>query len=204
MFFDSVFFIIFGYLLGSILFGRISAVLFHHKDFMEKSPDKNPGTANAFLYGGFFCGIFTLLGDILKGFLPVYFYLNYVQEPYNYTLSLVLAAPVIGHIFPLFYKFKGGKGIAASFGCLLALIPHWQPLAIFALVFIFFSTILKISPNYYRTIWAYIVSLIIMFIIEDSAFVVMGFAIIVTATMLKLRASDEEKDKVKVSLLWMH
>lgn len=61
-------YIIFGYLLGSILFARLGGLIFKKTDIMAESPDKNPGTMNAFTYGGFRCGVFTLCGDLLKGF----------------------------------------------------------------------------------------------------------------------------------------
>lgn len=67
-------YIIFGYLLGSILFARLGGLIFKKTDIMAESPDKNPGTMNAFTYGGFRCGVFTLCGDLLKGFFPVFLY----------------------------------------------------------------------------------------------------------------------------------
>lgn len=105
-----------------------------------------PGAANAFTYGGFFCGIITLFGDILKGFLPVYCYLLNAGGM-SFNLTLVLAAPVIGHILPVFYHFKGGKGIAVTFGCLLGLFPDIRPALILAAAFIFFSLIIRIIPT---------------------------------------------------------
>ena len=67
-------YILTGYLLGSILFANIFMDMFHEKGAIEESKDKNPGTANAFLYGGFWCGLLTLLCDMGKGFLPVFFF----------------------------------------------------------------------------------------------------------------------------------
>ena len=67
-------FTVFGYLLGSILFARVYGALFG-KDLISNSTDGNPGTSNAFIYGGMLCGTLTLLGDLIKGFLPVFLYL---------------------------------------------------------------------------------------------------------------------------------
>lgn len=67
-------FIIFGYLFGSILFARVTAKVFHKPTILLDSKDGNPGTANAFKYGGFGCGSITLFGDLLKGAIPVYLY----------------------------------------------------------------------------------------------------------------------------------
>ena len=66
----SLCFTVFGYLSGSILFARVYAGLFG-KDLITDSKDGNPGTSNAFIYGGMACGILTLLGDLIKGVLPV-------------------------------------------------------------------------------------------------------------------------------------
>ena len=59
--------ILLGYLSGSILFARVSMALLHKGYILTASKDGNPGTANAFRYGGFLCGTLTLSGDLLKG-----------------------------------------------------------------------------------------------------------------------------------------
>lgn len=135
MLFREIFFICFGYLLGSILFARLFGLLFAHKDITQNTADGNPGTANAFLQGGFLCGVCTLLGDLFKGYLPVAWYLSTQNQPTVPPLAfaLLIAAPVLGHIFPLFHHLHGGKGIATSFGCLLALLP--DPVPVLTLAF---------------------------------------------------------------------
>lgn len=65
-------FVIGGYLLGSILFAYVLPKLTRHIDIREMSEDGNPGTYNAFRYGGVICGICVLLLELLKGFLPVW------------------------------------------------------------------------------------------------------------------------------------
>lgn len=201
MFQDSMY-ICLGYLSGSVLYARIFARLFHKEHLFEKSKDHNPGTANAFMYGGFWCGLLTLACDILKGFFPVFLFMlsDASNRPDPVLLALVLAAPVIGHIFPLFYRFRGGKGIAVTFGCLLGLYPVLHPLFILAFCFIFFSSILKITPHFYRTIFSYIFSLIIMYGRIDSLPVVLGFLIITAAVVIKLFSSKEEREKLGVKL----
>ena len=54
----DILYILFGYLLGSILFARLGGLIFKKTDITAESPDKNPGTMNAFTYGGFRCGVF--------------------------------------------------------------------------------------------------------------------------------------------------
>lgn len=120
----TLLFIAFGYFSGSVLFAKVTSKVFHKPAILQDSKDGNPGTANAFQYGGFWCGTITLFGDLLKGAIPVYLYQksggNFIDMPA--LAALVLIAPVLGHAFPAFYRFRGGKGIAVTFGCLLGLL----------------------------------------------------------------------------------
>ena len=132
----TVVFTVLGYLSGSLLFARYWGKWCRGRNMVEESPDQNPGTFNAFQYGGFVCGTLTLCGDLLKGFLPVFLYCR--ERPWELGLALVLAAPVWGHVLPLYHGFRGGKGVAVTFGCLLGLLPKRRPLLLLAFVFLFF------------------------------------------------------------------
>lgn len=202
---QSAFFIVLGYLSGSVLFANVFAALMKKDGIIEKSKDGNPGTANAFQYGGFLCGICTLLGDLVKGFFPVYLYTHYAKA-YSATgiaFALVIAAPVIGHDFPLFYKFQGGKGIATTFGCMLGLLPLWQPLGMLVVFFILFSVVLRISPHFYRTVAAYVCTLACM-IYSCRRSVWIGFLIITSVVFYRLHTSRETRERIRINLLWMH
>lgn len=192
-----------GYLSGSILFARLFESIFK-KEIVKVSPDQNPGTFNAFRYGGFQCGILTLICDLLKGFLPVFLYLQTGVPEKEAGLAFVLAAPVVGHIFPIFYEFKGGKGIAVSFGVLLGLLPEYRPVAILALFFLFFSLVLKVTPHYHRTLFSYFFSLIGVGKMVPNQAVTFGFLLITGVIMVKLYLSDEKKEKCKVEMVWKH
>ncbi len=203
-FLNNLLFIADGYFLGSILFANIFGNLISHKNIVSESSDHNPGTVNAFKYGGFWCGILTLYMDLMKGFLPVFLYIKFSDNQNLIGTALVLSAPVIGHIFPVFHKFKGGKGIAASFGCLLGLIPMfgWGPVLCLALAFIMFSFVICITPNYYKTMFSYLGALCLMFIFVNDNGVLLGFGIISMSVMLRLLLSKEEKEEFKMRLLW--
>lgn len=197
-------FILLGYLSGSVLYARIFAGLFNKDNMIENSKDKNPGTANAFMYGGFWCGLLTLIFDLAKGFLPVSFYFHQAgtRLPDVISSALIIAAPVIGHAFPVFFKFRGGKGIAVSFGCLLGLLPLWQPLIILAFFFILFSVVLRISPHFYRTFVSYISALVCMLFLVKEPVICIGFSLIAAVVIIKLIFSKEKREKPEVSLLW--
>ncbi|MGI6011453.1 MAG: glycerol-3-phosphate acyltransferase [Ruminococcus sp.] len=194
-----------GYLAGSILFARVFGRLICGKEITEESRDKNPGTANAFLYGGFWCGFLTLCADLLKGFLPVYLFFR-SQPPdvleHAFPGALVLAAPVAGHIFPLFYRFRGGKGIAVTFGSLLGLFPEMYPAAVLAAVFLFFSLVLRITPHFYRTAAVYLSCALLLILGPGEKAVQTGFLIIAVLVCWRLHTSEEEREKCKVRLLW--
>lgn len=202
--FRTLFFTVTGYLSGSILFARLFGQILKKKNITLESPDQNPGTFNAFRYGGFLCGILTLCGDLLKGFLPVFLYLRTDIAEENIGLAFVLAAPEFGHILPIFHKFQGGKGIAVSFGCLLGLLPEYRPVIILAFFFLFFSLIMKITPNYHKTLFTYLFSVIGMGIFVSNMSISFGFILIAGLIMLKLLFSAEKKDKCRVELVWKH
>lgn len=198
-------FILVGYLLGSILFAQLIGQLFWKKDITKGTRDHNPGTANAFMQGGILCGILSLICDMGKGFLPVFLCLHLkLAGVSDIGLALVLLAPVFGHVFPLFYKFQGGKGIATTFGCLLGYAPNLIPALILAVFFILFSLVIRITPHFYRTIGTYICSAGIFLVWGDTLGQKLGFLLIVITVCVRMHLSEEEREECKVSLLWMH
>ena len=203
---ETAVYILWGYLSGSVLYANLFARLLGKENMLEKSKDKNPGTANAFLYGGFWCGIMTLICDLFKGFLPVFIYMQHLgmHSLSSPDLALCLAAPVAGHAFSIFNKFKGGKGIAVTFGCLLGLYPLLRPVAILVCTFLLFSCVVRISPHYYRTLLGYICALCCMAFYLEQPMIILGFAMITGILFIRMFMSTEEKEKMKVSLLWMH
>lgn len=202
----DILYILCGYLCGSVLFARIFGKILCGKDVAAESEDKNPGTANAFKYGSFLCGVLTLIFDIGKGLLPVHMYIRGEKDGFGFALAFVIAAPVIGHILPVFFKFHGGKAIAVFFGVLLGLFPIFMmPGLILAASFIFFSVVVKISPHYYRTVAAYGVAVIGVFAFGEAPLAVsVGFLISAVSIVLKLLRSTEEKEALEVKLAWKH
>ncbi len=105
------------YIAGSIPFGLLFGKIFSKKD-IRKLGSGNIGTANVIRNAGITAGILTFVCDVLKGFLPVILTLEFLDLQ-TAILSGLLAFS--GHIFPVFLKFKGGKGVATAFGVMLAL-----------------------------------------------------------------------------------
>lgn len=195
-------YILLGYLSGSLLWAKFFGNLLAKEDITAVSSDGNPGTFNAFRYGGFWCGCLTLCFDLLKGFLPVMLYCRSGAALPSLGLALVMAAPVVGHTHSMFHGFRGGKGIAVSFGSLLGLAPNLLPVLILAIVFIAFSVVIIISPHYYRTLATYVVAIPAVFVAVRDWPIRVGFLLIAGVIVLKLLASKEEKEKLEVKIGW--
>ena len=199
----TIFYVICGYLAGSVLFARLWTHLFHGEADLLATEDANPGAANAFACGGFGCGVLTLLGDLAKGFLPVFCFLHFAPMPPRPTaIAVVLAAPVLGHAFSVFYKGRGGKGITVTFGALLGLLPLVRPVALLASWFLFFSLIVKIVPNFYRTAVTYLCTLASMLVLGVHDGSTMGFMLMTLIVCLRLHLSPETREEWKVKLPW--
>lgn len=129
--------LILSYILGSIPFGKIIG---HLKGLdIQKHGSGNIGFANSLRVMGWKPAFFVLAGDILKGYIPVYYALN--QFSLNYTLIIGLVA-IAGHIFSPWLKFKGGKGVATMLGVSLALNPIIAliAIAVWAIIFLLDKT----------------------------------------------------------------
>lgn len=128
--------IVFAYLLGSVPFGLIIAKA-HNKDLLNIGSG-NIGATNVSRALGKKWGFFCFVLDALKGFVPMAVTAA-VIPPSPGTTELFLwlivgCAAVLGHIFPIYIKFKGGKGVATSFGIALGLWPYYTICALAAIV----------------------------------------------------------------------
>ena len=140
-----------GYLLGSVMFSRLLPRLFMKKDICKLSDDGNPGSANVFKNCGVPMGMICLLLDMLKGFLPVFIAVM-MFDTSDFRFAGLFWMPVLGHATAPFYHFHGGKCIATAFGEMIALLPVSRIGLVLAGLYIFFSTVWKISPNRVRSL----------------------------------------------------
>ncbi len=106
---------LYSYFLGSIPFGLILTKIFLKKD-IRKVGSGNIGTTNVLRTGSKLLAIATLIFDLLKGYVSVYVTLSYYESLTSYSALIC----IIGHIFPIWLKFKGGKGVATYLGIILA------------------------------------------------------------------------------------
>jgi len=110
-----VIYLLFSYLIGAISFGIVISHIFSLPD-PRTIGSKNPGATNVLRTGKKLAALLTLLGDALKGSLTVglaqYFELSALM------VGLIAIATLVGHVFPIYYGFKGGRGVATAAGIL--------------------------------------------------------------------------------------
>jgi glycerol-3-phosphate acyltransferase PlsY len=136
---DSMFWLLtlLAYLIGSLSFAILLSRLAGIPD-PRASGSGNPGATNMLRLAGKRLAICTLFGDLLKGFLPVLLAAS-LDMSVQQQAWIGLAA-VCGHLYPLYFRFRGGKGVATAAGALLALYPPAALLAIAAWLLVFRMT----------------------------------------------------------------
>ena len=123
---DIIIVILFSYISGSIPFGLILTKSFGNID-IRKIGSGNIGATNVLRTGNRYLALATLILDILKGYFPVLISIHYFPELIHLSSLMVF----LGHIFPIWMKFKGGKGVATYLGILFALSLQLSFLFIF-------------------------------------------------------------------------
>ncbi len=129
-----------GYLAGSVSSAILVAKALGLAD-PRSAGSGNPGATNMLRLSGKKAAALTLAGDVLKGFIPVFAAkLLGVSE---LALMLTALAAFLGHLYPVFFHFKGGKGVATALGVLLA--AYWQIGLFTCIVWLLTATLLRIS-----------------------------------------------------------
>ncbi|MET0106214.1 MAG: glycerol-3-phosphate 1-O-acyltransferase PlsY [Sedimenticola sp.] len=132
-------------ILGAYLLGSISSAIIVCKLMGLPDPrtegSNNPGATNVLRIGGKKAAAITLLGDSLKGFIPVLIANLMGVDPM--VLAGVALAAFLGHLYPVFFGFKGGKGVATALGVQFGL--GWQIGGTIALLWLFMAKVVNIS-----------------------------------------------------------
>ena len=135
-------FVLAAYLIGSISFAVVVSKLFALPD-PHSYGSGNPGATNVLRTGHRAAAALTLLGDGAKGWLAVFLARQFVPGIEPWLLAAVGLAVFIGHLFPVFHRFAGGKGVATAAGILLAI--DWRLAAVTLAVWLVLALTLKIS-----------------------------------------------------------
>jgi acyl phosphate:glycerol-3-phosphate acyltransferase len=134
--------LIVGYLFGSIPTSVWIGKSFYNIDIRDHG-SKNAGATNTFRVLGKSAGSFVFAIDVIKGVLPVLFVTliadSSASESFAMYSILAGVASVVGHVLPLYAGFKGGKGVATSFGVLLAIAPLSATICLFIFMLVWFA-----------------------------------------------------------------
>lgn len=128
------------YLLGSVSSAVLVSRLFSLQDPRQVGSG-NPGATNVLRSGNKVAAALTLLGDLLKGFVPVLI-AQQLGAP-SALIALVAIGAFMGHLFPIFFGFKGGKGVATAIGVFAAL--SWKLFLIFGLTWLLVAALMRFS-----------------------------------------------------------
>ena len=184
---------VYSYLLGSIPFGLLLTKIFLKKD-IRKVGSGNIGTTNVLRTGNKFLAIATLVFDLFKGYISVYITMIYFES----LTSLSALICFIGHVFPIWLKFKGGKGVATYLGVILAL--SYKFFLIFSLSWIALSLLFRFA-SLSSMISTLIVFLYAYFLeINSNILILFIFFVMILFThkenILRLKSSTENRIKL--------
>ena len=182
------FLILFSYICGSIPFGLLISYFFKTND-PRNIGSKNIGATNVLRTGGFKLGLMTLILDILKGFIAIKITLIINSD----LIGLSIIFVVIGHIFPIWLKFKGGKGVATFVGVLLGY--NFQLFLLFCITWLVCALIFKYSSL--SAIIALVINVSSTIVIDSNYvyFVIISFLILIkhSSNIQRLLAGNETK-----------
>ena len=183
---------VYSYLLGSIPFGLILTKIFLKKD-IRKIGSGNIGTTNVLRTGKKSLAAGTLVLDLMKGYFSIIITFTYFENLISYSALICF----IGHIFPVWLKFKGGKGVATYLGVVLAL--YYKFFLIFGISWLILSFLFR-----YASLSSIISSLIVFvcsyFFNNNFSLILFIFFIIILYThrenIVRLKNSEESKIKL--------
>jgi glycerol-3-phosphate acyltransferase PlsY len=183
---------VYSYLLGSIPFGLILTKIFLKKD-IRKIGSGNIGTTNVLRTGKKSLAAATLLLDLMKGYFSIIITFTYFENLISYSALICF----IGHIFPVWLKFKGGKGVATYLGVILAL--SYKFFLIFGISWLVLTFLYR-----YASLSSIISSLIVFvysyFFNNNYSLILFIFFIIIIYThrenIVRLKNSEESKIKL--------
>lgn len=156
---STIAFVLAAYLLGSISFAVVVSRLFGLAD-PRTYGSKNPGATNVLRSGSKAAAVCTLLGDGLKGWLAMWIAQHWGPRYGlgDMGLAAVAVAVFLGHLYPIFFRFKGGKGVATAAGVLFGI--HWvlgvATLATWLIVAVFmrYSSLASLVAAVFAPFWA--------------------------------------------------
>jgi glycerol-3-phosphate acyltransferase PlsY len=193
-----IFFVLAGFLSGSVMYSYILPKLLCGVDVRDASPDRNPGGANAIRSAGVGLGLVCILLDILKAFIPVYIAVTYAGIR-GFWLAPVVAAPVFGHAFSPFLKFRGGKSVSTFYGALLALWPVSRIVLLPAVAMVVFRFLITVHPDSLCVFVSLLTSCCALFFFEPDPFLRGAFLLTQAVVFYRtVRNPDEGRPEIRI------
>ena len=175
------------YFVASYLLGSISSAVIVCKLLGLPDPrtqgSKNPGATNVTRIGGKKAGYLTFLGDFLKGFLPVL--VAILLNANDKAIALAGLGAFLGHLYPIFFAFKGGKGIATLVGIIAAL--SWKLLLGFVVVWV--GLLLTSGFVSLASMLAAVAVFILAWVLGYSVVIVVLFAVLAALVIYRHRSN---------------
>ena len=184
---------IYSYVLGSLPFGLILTKIFLNKDLREIGSG-NIGATNALRTGKKSLGALTLILDGLKAYISVIVTLDYFPD-YIYLSALLC---FLGHIFPVWLKFKGGKGVAVYLGVLFAFSINLGIIFLISWIIILYLTKYSSLSSLISTLVIFLYSMILNNLNESVFFFIILIIIIYTHRENIIRLKDKTESKIKL------
>jgi len=190
---EILYIVIYSYVLGSIPFGLILTKNFLNKDLREIGSG-NIGATNTLRTGKKSLGALTLILDGLKAYISVIITLDYFPD-YIYLSALLC---FLGHIFPVWLKFKGGKGVAVYLGVLFAFSINLGIIFLISWIIILYLTKYSSLSSLISTLVIFLYSMILNNLNESVFFFIILIIIIYTHRENIIRLKDKTESKIKL------
>jgi len=174
------------FLSGSVMYSYFVPKFFYHIDVRKSGSDANPGAANAISAVGLPLGLLCMAFDVLKALVPVYIAVSVIHLSGFYIVP-VIVAPVFGHAFSPFLKFRGGKAISATFGSLLGILFISRVVFVFAIVLFVLKLVIRVKPDSAMVIMGLLVANALLVFIEplrEVELAVLIMSVVVCAKVL--------------------
>lgn len=162
------------YLLGSIQSGILLGKIFYKLD-IRKFGSKSTGATNVNRVLGVKPGIIVLIIDIFKGFIPILIIKLFFDD--NLLGIIGSCSIVIGHCYPLFHKFRGGKGVAAGFGCVIIHIPVIALVLLISLPIIIFTKFVSLGAIIGAFLSIILIFFLVIISLLENEYLILGFII---------------------------
>ena len=190
---EILYIVIYSYVLGSIPFGLILTKNFLNKDLREIGSG-NIGATNVLRTGKKSLGALTLILDGLKAYISVIITLDYFPD-YIFLSALLC---FLGHIFPVWLKFKGGKGVAVYLGVLFAFSINLGIIFLISWIIILYLTKYSSLSSLISTLVIFLYSMILNNLNESVFFFIILIIIIYTHRENIIRLKDKTESKIKL------